>query len=77
MHFGYFENQDEKNFSRMAWAAISYNMAKLLNGTLKWKTLLTDGDVYINLAGHGADYRSVGNQTTDGGIYPKIDTHRY
>ena len=41
------------------------------------------GDVYINLAGHGADYRSVGNQTTDGGIYPQdrystdIETSQY
>lgn len=31
-----FENQDEKNFSRNGLGlAISYNMAKLLNGTLK------------------------------------------
>ena len=62
-----FENQDEKNFSRNGLGlAISYNMAKLLNGTLK-----VENTSDINLAGHGADYRSVGNQTTDGGIYPQ------
>ena len=42
-----FENQDEKNFSRNG-LAISYNMAKLLNGTLKVENT-SDGWVMFTL----------------------------
>lgn len=45
-----FENQDEKNFSRNGLGlAISYNMAKLLNGTLKVENT-PDGWVLFTLA---------------------------
>ena len=44
-----FENQDEKNFSRNGLGlAISYNMAKLLNGTLKVENT-SDGWVMFTL----------------------------
>ena len=47
--FDNFENQDEKNFSRNGLGlAISYNMAKLLNGTLKVENT-SDGWVMFTL----------------------------
>lgn len=45
-----FENQDEKNFSRNGLGlAISYNMANLLNGTLKVENT-SDGWVLFTLS---------------------------
>lgn len=71
-----FENQDEKNFSRNGLGlAISYNMAKLLNGTLKventpdgWVMFILSLPVMETTAGVAATKRITAE------YIPKIDT---